>query len=121
MDEKWAPHAELHILTVNFGVTHLIIGLLPSWKVKDMPSMRFPQWTQMAGPTVSKEPFVLEREWTYNLELDGNYTEVQDLYRRPQNEIGLERRQVNVTHFINQCPSASSLSQCHESEKAEKT
>ena len=55
---------------------------------------------------------------TYNLELDGHNAEVEDLHRRPENEVGLESRQEDVSELAAQRSSSTTLGDSHKSEKA---
>lgn len=65
--------------------------------------------------------FILHETITYNLELDGNDAEIQDLHRRPQNEIGFEGRQVDILKLASQGPPPTALGHRHESEEAPQT
>lgn len=57
----------------------------------------------------------------YNLKLDGNDPEVEDLYRRPEHKVGLESGQVYVPELLCQRPLSSSFRNCHIGEKASQT
>lgn len=58
---------------------------------------------------------------TYNLELNRNNAEVEDLHCRPKHEIGLEGWQVNIPELLGQCPSATTLGDCHVAEETRET
>lgn len=50
----------------------------------------------------------------YNLKLQRNDSEVQDLYSRPKHEIRLQRRQIDVLELASHSSSATTLCNSHE-------
>lgn len=62
-----------------------------------------------------------KRESTYNLELDGNNPEIEDLHRRPQHKVGLQSREVDISEFLRQRPLSAALSNGHVSKEARQT
>lgn len=57
----------------------------------------------------------------YNLELDRDHAEVENLDRRPKDKVGLQCREIYVAELVHQSPSAAALGESHECEKAEQT
>jgi hypothetical protein len=57
----------------------------------------------------------------HNLELNGNDSEVEDLYCRPKYEVGLQRRQVNIPELLGQGSLASSFRNGHKGKEARET
>jgi hypothetical protein len=52
------------------------------------------------------------------LKLDGYQSEVDDLYQRPNDVIGLERRHVDILKLANDCSLSTSFGDRHECEEA---
>lgn len=59
--------------------------------------------------------------WTYNLKLDRDNPEIENLDSRPEGIVGLQGGQVDILEFASQSPSASALSEGHEREEAHQT
>jgi hypothetical protein len=57
-------------------------------------------------------------ERTYDLELNWDHPEIQDLYCRPEYIVGLQRRHVYILELAGQRPPAAALSHGHEGEEA---
>ena len=64
----------------------------------------------------------LVRAWslTYNLELDGHDPEVDDLHSRPDQEVGLQRRDIDVLEFALHSALSTTLCNCHVCEERSK-
>lgn len=58
---------------------------------------------------------------THNLKPDWDNSEVQNLHGGPEDEVGLEGRQVDVLKLAHQRPPASSLSDGHEGEEGKQS
>jgi hypothetical protein len=58
---------------------------------------------------------------TYNLELDGHHTEVDDLHSRPNQEVGLEGWNVDILELALHSTPSTALSDGHECEESGKT
>lgn len=57
---------------------------------------------------------------SYNLELDGHEPEVDDLHRGPHQEVGFQRRYVDVLELAGDRTLSAALGNGHESEEARK-
>jgi hypothetical protein len=62
-----------------------------------------------------------DRAYAYDLILNRHDAEVDNLHRRPDQPVGLERRNVDVLKFALHSALPSTLRHGHESEEARKT
>ena len=58
---------------------------------------------------------------TYNLELNGHDAEVDQLHRRPNDEVRFERRYVDILELTSDGAPATALADSHECEEASQT
>jgi hypothetical protein len=58
---------------------------------------------------------------TYNLELNGHHTEVDDLHSRPNQEVGLQGRNVDVLKLALYSTPSTTFSNGHECEESGET
>jgi hypothetical protein len=71
----------------------------------------------MAAEMVSKDASYIQIASTYNLELQRNDSEVEDLYRRPEHEIRLQCWQVHILKLPRHGSSSAAFGDCHECEE----
>lgn len=57
----------------------------------------------------------------YNLKLDGDDSEVENLHSRPKHKVRLESRQVHVPELLRQCSLTTPLGDRHVGEEARQT
>lgn len=93
--------------------------------MKGRPSRRYQPWKRRAILITtllitSSFPDYQNGE-THQLELHGHQAEVDNLDRRPQNVVGLERRHIHVPHLVIHAPLSTALGQRHGSEEARET
>ena len=60
-------------------------------------------------------------ELTHDLELNGHHAEVEDLHRRPEHKVGLERGQVDVLELAVKRTFTAAFGNGHEGKKAHET
>jgi hypothetical protein len=88
--------------------------------VRDMPSKQYQWWIRKAVTCVSCHH--LDGDWkTYNLVLDRHDPEVDELDRRPNHVIGLERRNVNVLELALHGALSTTFGNRHECEESRQT
>src|SRR5688572_26303465 len=87
-----------------------------------MQSKQYQQLRQKAAGMISPRMHPTHRmNCTHKLELNRHETEVDDLHRRPHNEVGLERRDVHVPELVGDRPTATSLCNRHDCEECTHT
>jgi hypothetical protein len=82
--------------------------------------MRYRWWRQRAG-AFSIVTHKLRCRCTYNLELDRYQTEVDDLHRWPDQEVGLERWHVDILELARHSALPTAFGNGHECEEARQT
>lgn len=77
---------------------------------------------QTASSAVSLKTLIeIGIEATYNLELNGDHPEVENLHCWPQHEVGLQSGQIHISELCCQCSLASTFGNSHVGEKASQT
>ena len=79
--------------------------------------MRYQLWTQTARSNSQHVEYSASCQWAHNLELEGNDSEVEDLYSRPEHEVGLESREIYVLELP--CNRSLSTTLCNSHERKE--
>lgn len=119
--KKKTPHP-YYYCSVRFAVERDLVLLrrVGQGKVRS-PSDTNQRHKRLWGISNACTVTVTRGMWTYDLELDRNNSEIEDLDSRPESKVGFKGWQVDILKFASQGPSTPALSDGHEWEEAHQT